>query len=87
VNGLASLKDCPAGLASQIFPVRTFSCIANFSSSVYHYLALLISSSIFTLELSPEMIWCLWAIPFKRERKREFETMFSELCCLVLSKG
>jgi hypothetical protein len=53
VNGLASLKDCPAGPASQIFPVRTLSCIANFSSSVYHYLALLISSSIFTLEFSP----------------------------------
>jgi len=30
--------------------------------------------------------WSSWAILFKMERKREFETTFSELSCWVLSK-
>jgi hypothetical protein len=33
------------------------------------------------------MVFVGKAIPFERERKREFETMFSDLCCWVLSKG
>lgn len=36
--------------------------------------------------LGDDMVFVGKAIPFERERKREFETMFSDLCCWVLSK-